>query len=132
MGYAHEYYIAHKEHIKEQYKEYCFSHREQINTTKRNWFHKHPEIRLSATKKYMEKIKMFCLIHYSGDPPKCISCGIEDIDVLTMDHINGGGTKHRKQFGSHIYNWLKKNNYPEGFQVMCFNCNWKKRIKEMN
>lgn len=46
-----------------------------------------------------------------------------EVDECEIDHINGGGTKHRKQIGSHIYNWIKNNEFPEGFQVLCFNCN---------
>ena len=49
------------------------------------------------------------------------------MDVLTIDHIKGGGTKHRKKIkGEKITVWLKKNNFPKGFQTLCFNCNWKK------
>jgi hypothetical protein len=45
------------------------------------------------------------------------------LEFLTIDHINGGGNKHRQQIRSRICHWLKKNNYPEGFQVLCFDCN---------
>jgi hypothetical protein len=44
--------------------------------------------------------------------------------MLGIDHINGGGTKHRKEiknFG--IYKWLIDNNYPLGYRVLCHNCN---------
>jgi hypothetical protein len=26
----------------------------------------------------------------------------------------------------HIWNWIKKNNYPERLQILCFNCNMAK------
>lgn len=36
----------------------------------------------------------------------------------------GGGSKHRKEIGvASTYSWLKKNKYPEGFRVLCWNCN---------
>jgi hypothetical protein len=43
-----------------------------------------------------------------------------------MDHINGGGTKHRKSISTDIYQWIKNNNYPDGFQVLCHNHNMEK------
>lgn len=55
-----------------------------------------------------------------------------DIRILTIDHINGGGAKHRKQLGnsaSRFYRWLIKHNYPEGYQVLCMNCEWIKRYE---
>jgi len=61
--------------------------------------------------------------HYGG---KCVCCGEDNYKFLVIDHINGGGRKHRKQIGSGGYaliHWLDKNNYPEGFQVLCHNCN---------
>lgn len=53
----------------------------------------------------------------------CVLCGNECFDVLTIDHIYGGGTQHTNKFGGRIYAWLKKNNYPLGFRVLCRNCN---------
>jgi len=46
--------------------------------------------------------------------------------VLGIDHINGGGGKHRKELtiqGITIYIFLKRNNYPKEYQVLCHNCN---------
>ena len=32
--------------------------------------------------------------------------------------------KHRKETGgANLYVWLRKNNYPIGFQILCYNCN---------
>lgn len=59
---------------------------------------------------------------YGG--PICNCCG-ETIDkFLTLDHANNDGSKHRKEIGkTSVLRWLQKNNYPEGYQVLCFNCN---------
>jgi hypothetical protein len=55
----------------------------------------------------------------------CQCCGESNPTLLTIDHINGGGDKHRKEVGSHVlYPWLKKNGYPkDNFQLLCWNCN---------
>lgn len=72
-------------------------------------------------------IKLDVLAHYGG---KCSCCGEFDEIFLNIDHINQEGATHRKSMGSRtwggklLYRWLQKNNYPEGFRVMCFNCNF--------
>ncbi len=65
--------------------------------------------------------KLDALQHYGM---KCACCGESRYEFLTIDHINGGGRKHNAEIGQgHLYRWLKKNNYPEGFRVLCHNCN---------
>jgi hypothetical protein len=65
------------------------------------------------------------LEHYSGTPPhcQCPGCTETHLEFLSIDHINGGGRKHRLSIGGGIYAWLRKNNYPDGFRVLCHNCN---------
>lgn len=52
----------------------------------------------------------------------CECCGSNQLEFLSIDHINGGGTKHRKKI-SNLYQWLKRNDYPDGFRVLCLKCN---------
>ena len=54
----------------------------------------------------------------------CACCGETTREFLTIDHIHGGGSKHRKSLpGGHLYTWLRANNFPSGFRVLCYNCN---------
>lgn len=69
------------------------------------------------------KDKMACLEHYSGGTPHCNGCGIENVEVLTIDHIHEDGAAHRKEIGQSVQRWLIANKFPEGFQVLCWNCN---------
>ena len=68
------------------------------------------------------------IIEYYG--PDCKCCGISDQEFLAVDHINGGGNEHRRKMGikggRHFYDWLFKNDFPEGFQILCHNCNFAK------
>lgn len=76
-------------------------------------------------KTYRGKQKLMILQHY-GD--RCQICGETDLDVLCIDHIDGGGVKHRQQLrsqGTTFYRWIIKNNYPTGFRTLCYNCNIK-------
>ena len=62
--------------------------------------------------------------HYSNGKRVCKCCGVSEIKFLTMDHTNGGGNKHRSTMKwSDLYQWLISNGLPDGFQVLCFNCN---------
>lgn len=72
----------------------------------------------------LQNKRKIALEHYGGIPPKCKCCGESIIEFLSFDHINGGGSRHRKtkKFGN-IYKWLILNNFPDGFQVLCHNCN---------
>ncbi len=64
---------------------------------------------------------------------KCACCGETELIFLSIDHINNDGAEHRKAIGNStykLYKWLKENDYPKGFQILCMNCNWgKKRNK---
>lgn len=86
--------------------------------------------RKSTEKKTAIKLKNNCLKHYGK---KCNCCGEANIQFLTIDHLKGNGNNHRKKLfkhnvgGVHMYRWLIKNNFPEGYSVLCMNCNWAKR-----
>ena len=71
-------------------------------------------------KRRRKELRINVLTYYGG---KCVCCGETTIEFLSMDHIDGGGTYHRRHIQRRIWNWLKSNNYPGGFQVLCFNCN---------
>ena len=84
------------------------------------------------------KLKFETFSKYSQGTPICKWCGEMDIGILTIDHIDGNGGNHRREIfnnkrkaGSTMYRWLKKNNYPDGFQVLCCNCQFRKRAVEM-
>ena len=75
-----------------------------------------------SRKKWKVQLKDEVFAAYGGYICKC--CGETEKTFLTIDHMDGGGTKHRKEVGQgDVYNWLKQNNYPVGFQVLCQNCN---------
>ena len=67
------------------------------------------------------------LAYYGG---ACVCCGETQVEFLAIDHVNGDGKKHREEMGSKnggkIYLWLIRHNFPDGFQVLCHNCNMSK------
>ena len=91
----------------------------------RKWRKHNPERVAVHYRNWYRKLKLSTLIAYSQDPPTCACCGEANPGFLTIDHINGGGNAHRREVGggNNLLVWLKKQGYPAGFQVLCFNCN---------
>jgi hypothetical protein len=70
--------------------------------------------------------------HYGRE---CACCNESHPVFLTIDHVGGGGAEHRRELnynnprvgGSHTtYRWLVDQGFPDGFQTLCFNCNYAK------
>ena len=77
--------------------------------------------------RFRRKIKLRVMTHYSGGTPTCACCKVSDLDVLSMDHIDGGGNQHRREIGSpgsRMHQWLHSQGFPSGFRVLCHNCNF--------
>jgi hypothetical protein len=76
-----------------------------------------------------QKVREEALRAYGGATPYCACCGESGHFFLALDHINGGGHKQRKETGGGgFYSWLRKNNYPSGFRVLCHNCNYARHL----
>jgi len=75
---------------------------------------------------YARKLRTEAFAAYGG--AKCACCGETEIMFLSIDHIDGNGSEHRRQIAeghnsNNFYLWLRKHGYPAGFQVLCQNCN---------
>ena len=88
---------------------------------------KHLEGNSAACVRRSAKLKKEVMDHYGG---KCACCGFSEIGALTIDHINGDGNKERRESGivggTFLYRWLREQDYPAGYQVLCSNCNTSK------
>ena len=77
---------------------------------------------------YRQRIKREALDHYGG---RCVCCGERNDAFLSFDHVNNDGAQMRRSIpstngGVALHYWLRRNGYPDVFQVMCFNCNYAK------
>ena len=64
---------------------------------------------------WARRLREEAIAHYGG---KCACCGERAFEFLSFDH-NGG----RKKINTgNMAWWLRKNNYPKGFRVLCHNC----------
>lgn len=77
--------------------------------------------------KKTQALKYEVFSHYSKGRPKCACCREDaSLDFLTIDHIKGrklGKNKVDNRRGASLYSYLKRNDYPKGYQVLCWNCN---------
>jgi hypothetical protein len=123
--YHKNYYFRNKQRIKKQHHEHYSTNKNEILAKV-----------LPLQRERRKQIKKIILKHYGGDPPKCACCGEAHIEFLTIDHIQGAGNKQRRELfggtggGDRFYSWLIKNNFPDGFQVLCRNCNGAKEKDE--
>ena len=78
---------------------------------------------LTLTQERVHRARTRDLVFEAYGGYKCVCCGETEPKFLSIDHINNDGAKHKKKTNSNLYRWLKKNDYPSGFQVLCMNCN---------
>ena len=92
---------------------------------------------LKAYRKNVRLYKAEVLTHYGNGKLECVCCGINILEMLTLDHIHGrkleDKTKDNK--GYHFYKRLrtiyyKTNQWPIGYQTLCFNCNCARQINK--
>lgn len=109
--YLHDYYVQNKETISArkaaQYAEKVSQDPDGVRA-KRRFYH--------------QRLKNEVLDGYGA---RCTCCGETNRGFLSVDHVNGGGTAHRKAVGGGImlYVDIIRKGFPEDFQVLCFNCN---------
>jgi hypothetical protein len=73
------------------------------------------------------ELRAVCL-HAYGD--RCVCCGETIKEFLTFEHRNNDGAAHRAQIGKGgaILRWLIKNNFPDTIEILCWNCQWGRRL----
>lgn len=98
----------------------------------KEWHKKNKEKSKLITRRSFYEARLEVLQYYSKlEVPECKCCGESTFEFLQIDHINNDGAEHRrktrKEGSSNFVYWLKKNGMPEGYQILCANCNTGKR-----
>lgn len=92
---------------------------------------RHPETSRRASSRYREKLRQEILEAYGGE---CACCGEDEPRFLTLDHVEGGGIKHRKRLnptgmgGVAVYQKVRQQGFPATYQLLCWNCNCAKGV----
>ena len=102
--------------------------RDKVNKSALKNYYKDPKKHHIAVQKARVKVRLDMISEYGGE---CSTCGISDVDVLDIDHIDNNGADDRKHnlYGYNLYRHLKRLGWPkDNFQLLCKNCNWKKHL----
>lgn len=109
----------------------CVSQHQKVNRAAANerlraWRRRHPE----HAGRWQRQVRQQVIEHYSStEPPSCACCGEDTPEFLVLDHIHGGGTAERRQFGRQLFAHLRRHGFPPGYQVLCANCNTAKAYR---
>lgn len=90
------------------------------------WYANNRERLLPYWRERDRRTRLAALSYYSGGSPRCACCGEAAVEFLAIDHIDGGGRAHRARIGgggNRLYRWLCRMGYPNGYRVLCHNCN---------
>ena len=90
----------------------------------RRYYTNHQEVCKERSRKQKRANRADAFTHYGNF---CACCGEHIDEFLTIDHIIPPKQKSGRE-RKDLYGWLKKHNYPEGFQTLCWNCNMAKNI----
>lgn len=93
----------------------------------RRWRAANPDRSAAIHKRWRDKLRLRALRRYGGDVPACACCGETTVEFLAIDHADGGGNEHRREVGTRggteFYAWLRREGWPDGYRVLCHNCN---------
>lgn len=125
-----KYYYKNHEKFKKLNKEYKLSHKKECDEYQLNYRKNNKDYINSLVANNHLKKRQIVIDYYSHGTNSCSCCGEFIFEFLQIDHENNDGAKHRKQIGKgyKLYYWLIENDFPEGFQVLCVNCNWGKYV----
>lgn len=71
------------------------------------------------------------LAQYSNGSMTCAQCSVNDVDMLVLDHISGGGKAHMREIGGPggLCVRMIQDSFPPILQVLCANHNQKKDME---
>lgn len=116
--------------VKAKNDKYRAKHLEERAEVTTKWRIENPE----KEEKYLADLKTRVFSYYGpkGECKCCWEgCTVCDLDMLSLDHINNDGAEERrsgKGSGRGLYLKLEKSGFPEGFQTLCHNHQWKKEL----
>lgn len=121
-----KWYSKNKERQVEYNRQYRKNNYDKELIRQRKYNQEHREERNAKRRERNAERRLRVIQHYSNGTNSCSCCGESIVQFLTVEHINGGGTKHREEqklYGNTFYYWLIKNKFPLGYEILCYNCN---------
>jgi hypothetical protein len=89
---------------------YREAHRNEINERTRRW---------------AREVREEVIRRYGG---KCVCCLEQREEFLLVDLVEVSHAQQAKGVGKPLYQWLRQQGFPEGYQVFCQNCSGARRL----
>jgi hypothetical protein len=121
--YNAEYYILNRERIKKRTCDYYIENKPARLKQQAAYKIRNADIIRKKSKIERDEIRMSILNYYTKGKMECACCKEKNLGFLTVDHINNDGGVHRKRIRNNLYRHLVKDNFPPGYQILCYNCN---------
>ena len=148
--YSKEYNKKNRKSISEKKKKYYEKNRKSILEKKKKYRQDQVKrlgkkgIKKADHKRYLlehnkyKNLRKKVISYYSNGTNTCVCCGTEGFEFLTIDHIipkremdkiqKMKDIGYSSKLNPHLLiSWLDKF-HPEGFQILCWNCNYAKGV----
>jgi len=104
--------------VREQAKRYRKRHLSEIKARAKKYYDTHLNVEREKAVLQFRNLFNEVLEHYGN---KCFVCG--SYERPHIDHIGGFDGNGEYRTGKILWAWLRRNNYPPGFRILCQKCN---------
>ena len=109
-----------------RYRKWQIDNKEHVLEYQRKWLSENRDKHNGYNRSRNSRLKKEVFDYYGN---RCSCCGETEPKFLTIDHVNNDGNEHRKTIhGDKIYPHIIKENFPQTFQILCWNCNLGKML----
>lgn len=107
------------------YKDWCKRNQKKAEERKKSMIEYNKKTYIERGKKTRERLRKSVLNIISNNNPKCEWCGCDDMRLLEINHINGGGKKEIDKTGSWNFIWdiYKGRRKTNDLNLLCRVCN---------
>jgi hypothetical protein len=125
-AYSRQRYIENKERIDQYHRQHYWSDPEKQRERHRLYrlTHKEEMVQYNMQRRLRDKIKAVKIV--GRGKVQCAGCPCNDIRVLDINHINGGGRDaHQNIRGADFYRAISSGKRGiDDLNILCKNCNW--------
>jgi len=114
-----------KEKIAKQSRKHYLENKKHYDEYRKKWAREHIESRRETARKSVRKARIRALEMIARGKPVCGNCGCDDVRLLEINHINGGGFQEWKKCpGSRFIDKINRGDRKiDDLNILCRVCN---------
>ncbi len=120
LDYSREWRKNNPGRMSELYKIWAEKNPNKIKNYKGKFYEKNKDY-VNERQKENNKILFEKVLDHYGHQCSIPECS--NTEDLCIDHINGENVDYKYRYGSKLWRWIIKNNFPSGFRILCHYCN---------